>query len=44
MKKLKLIDIMIEYFTYGHEKFNAHLVKIVWGIIESKELTLNELT
>lgn len=40
MKKLKLIDIMIEYFKVGNEKFNSYLVKIVKGIIESKELTL----
>ena len=43
MKKLKLIDIMIEYFKVGNEKFNSYLVKIVKGIIESKELTLAEL-
>jgi hypothetical protein len=43
MKKLKLIEIMLEYFTLGHEKFNAHLVKIVCGIIESKEMSLEEL-
>lgn len=43
MKKLKLIDIMIEYFKVGNEKFNSYLVKIVKGIIESKELTLTEL-
>jgi len=43
MKKLKLIDIMLEYFKAGNTKFNSYLVKIVCGIIESKELTLAEL-
>jgi hypothetical protein len=43
MKKLRLIDIMIDYFRIGSEKFNSHLVKIVKGIIESKELSLKEL-
>lgn len=44
MKKLKLIDIMLEYFKPGNEKFNSYLVKIVNGIIESKEMSLIELT
>lgn len=44
MKKLKLIDIMLEYFKAGNEKFNTYLVKIVCGIIESKEMSLAELT
>ena len=44
LKKLKLIDIMLEYFTLGHEKFNTHLIKIVCGIVESKELDLEYLT
>lgn len=35
---------MIEYyFKIGNEKFNSYLVKIVKGIIESKELTLQEI-
>lgn len=34
---------MLEYFKAGNTKFNSYLVKIVCGIIESKELTLAEL-
>lgn len=34
---------MFEYFSEGHPKFNSHLVKIVNSIVESKELTLEEL-
>lgn len=43
MKKLKLIEIMIDYFKAGNEKFNSHLVKIIAGVIESKELSMKEL-
>ena len=43
LKKLKLVDIMMEYFTVGHQRFNTHLIKIVWWIVESKELKLEEL-
>jgi len=43
MKKLKLIDIMLMYFKASSDKFNSYLVKIVCGIIESKEMTLYEL-
>jgi len=43
MKKLKLIEIMIDYFKVGNEKFNSYLVKIIAGVIESKDLTMKEL-
>jgi len=43
MKKLKLIEIMIDYFKAGNDKFNSYLVKIIAGVIESKELTMKEL-
>jgi len=35
---------MIEYFTLGNDKFNTHLVKVVCGIVESKEMKLEYLT
>ena len=34
---------MMEYFTDDHPRFNTHLIKIVWCIVESKELKLEEL-
>ena len=43
MKKLKLIEIMIDYFKVGNEKFNSYLVKIIAGVIESKDLSMKEL-
>lgn len=29
LKKLKLVDIMLEYFSEDHPRFNLHLIKIV---------------
>lgn len=29
LKKLKLVDIMLEYFSEEHPRFNTHLIKIV---------------
>jgi len=43
LKKLKLVDIMMEYFTEDHPRFNTHLIKIVCCIVESKELKLEDL-
>jgi len=43
LKKLKLVDIMMEYFSEDHPRFNGHLIKIVCGIVESKELKLEDL-
>ncbi len=43
MKKLKLIEIMLDYFKAGNDKFNSYLVKIIAAVIESKELTITEL-
>lgn len=43
LKKLKLVDIMMEYFVEDHPRFNGHLIKIICGIVESKELKLEDL-
>lgn len=43
LKKLKLVDIMMEYFSEDHPQFNAHLIKIICCIVESKELKLEDL-
>ena len=43
LKKLKLVDIMMEYFSEDHPRFNGHLIKIICGIVESKELKLEDL-
>jgi hypothetical protein len=43
LKKLKLISILIDYFSVGHPKFNAYTVKIVKQIISSREVELDEL-
>lgn len=43
LKKLKLVDIMMEYFTEDHPRFNGHLIKIICCIVESKELKLEDL-
>ena len=43
LKKLKLIGILIDYFTVGHPKFNSFTVKIVKLIVESNETDLEEL-
>lgn len=43
LKKLKLISILLEYFSVGHLKFNAFTVKIVKQIVSSREVDLDEL-
>ncbi|OMJ73613.1 hypothetical protein SteCoe_27657 [Stentor coeruleus] len=43
VKKLKLIPIIIENFQGGHPKLNLHLISVVKKIIESHELSLEEL-
>jgi hypothetical protein len=43
LKKLKLIGILLDYFSVGHARFNTNTVKIVKCIVESKETTLEEL-
>lgn len=43
LKKLKLVGILLEYFTVGHPKFNTFTVKIVKQIVSSRDLDLSEL-
>ena len=43
IKKLKLIPTIIENFQGGHPKLNLHLISVVKKIIESHELSLDEL-
>lgn len=43
LNKLKLIDIIFQYFEVNHPKFNAFTIKIVRGIIQSREIELTEL-
>ena len=43
LKKLKLVAILLEYFTVGHPKFNTFTVKIVKQIVASRDLELSEL-
>lgn len=43
LKKLKLIPILIDYFTVGHPKFNLFTVKIIKSIVQSREVDLEEL-
>jgi len=33
LKKLNLIEVLLEYFSAGHPKFNAYTVKIVRYIV-----------
>jgi hypothetical protein len=44
LKKLRLIPILLEYFSVGHPKFNAFTVKIVKSIVSSREVDLDELS
>jgi len=43
LKKLKLIEILLEYFAAGHSKFNAYTVKIVRCIVAQKDVELEQL-
>lgn len=43
LKKLKLISILLEYFTVGHPKFNAYTVKIIRCIVGQRDIELEEL-
>ena len=43
LKKLKLVSILMEYFSVGHPKFNAFTVKIVKQIVSSRDVELDEL-
>lgn len=43
LKKLKLIEILLEYFAAGHSKFNAYTVKIVRSIVAQKDIELEQL-
>ena len=43
LKKLKLVGILMDYFTVGHPKFNTFTVKIVKQIVASRDLELSEL-
>lgn len=43
LKKLKLVNILVDYFTVGHPKFNTFTVKIVKQIVSSRDLELSEL-
>ncbi len=43
LKKLKLVSILVDYFTVGHPKFNTFTVKIVKQIVSSRDLELAEL-
>lgn len=43
LSKLKLIEILFQYFEVNNPKFNAFTVKIVRIIIQSREIELTEL-
>ena len=43
IKKLRLIPVIIDNFQGGHPKLNLHLISVVKKIIESQELSLDEL-
>lgn len=43
LKKLNLVQVLFEYFSVGHEKFNAFTVKIVRAIVASREISIQEL-
>jgi hypothetical protein len=34
---------LVEYFTVGHQRFNAFTVKIVKAIVATREVDLDEL-
>lgn len=43
IKKLKLIPVIIDNFEGGNAKLNLHLISVVKKVIESHELSLDEL-
>ncbi len=43
LKKLRLIQKLLEYFTVGHQRFNESTVKIVKAIVATREVDLDEL-
>jgi hypothetical protein len=43
LKKLNLVQVLFEYFSVGHAKFNAFTVKIVRAIVASREISIQEL-
>lgn len=43
LNKLKLIEVLFQYFEVNHQKFNSFTVKIVRAIIHSREIDLVEL-
>ena len=43
LSKLKLIEVLFQYFEVNHQKFNAFTVKIIRAIIQSREVELTEM-
>jgi len=43
LNKLKLIGILLEYFVVGHPRLNNHTLKIVKHILDSGEVSIEEL-
>ena len=43
LNKLKLIELLFQYFEVDHPKFNAFTVKIIKVIIQSREMELSSL-
>lgn len=43
LNKLKLIEVLFQYFEVNHTKFNAFTVKIVRAIIQSREIELPDM-
>ena len=43
LSKLKLIDVLFQYFEVNHSKFNAFTIKIIRAIINSREIDLEYL-
>jgi len=43
LNKLKLIEILFQYFEVAHPKFNAFTVKIIRAIVQSREIELMEM-
>lgn len=43
LSKLKLIEILFQYFEVNHAKFNAFTVKIIRAIVQSREIELMEM-
>jgi len=43
LNKLKLIEILFQYFEVNNPKFNAFTVKIIRAVIQSREIELQEV-